>query len=344
MRRSRHPGATPVQSAMNNKIVLIGVLAFAFDVTPSHARKTERLVVTLDIAEDLTPDGNVGFTGDRRRGRTRPHTLSSQTTGLAGSLATTPGEWTPIGTGCAVDTCALQSRTMTSQSIHRPAGINVYGSYLVRVDPDFATLDFSVNATEATARSAFAKAREAAAAVRSFIGSADIPDADVRTSQMSLQQAFEYQAGQQRAIGFTASIGFQVILEALDRVELLLAGVVEAGANRVDRVAFRTSRMREVRADARREAFARARAKAEIFAAAAGVKLGHVLHVEDVNADEGERRHHAYAPDQNLSDEESVRAPTNPGSNRRQRGGHGVLLDSSVIEPGATQYAAGRDR
>jgi uncharacterized protein YggE len=203
---------------------------------------------------------------------------------------------------------------MISQSIHRPAGINVYGSYLVRVDPDFAILDFSVNATEATARLAFARAREAAAAVRGYLGTANIPDADVRTSQMSLEQAYEYQGGQNRAIGFAARIGFQVMMEVLDRVELFLAGVVEAGANRVDRVAFRTSRMREIRADARRQAFGQAKAKAELFAAAAGVKLGHVLHVEDVNPEDGGRRHSSYVPDLDLSEEESVRAPANPGS------------------------------
>jgi uncharacterized protein YggE len=201
---------------------------------------------------------------------------------------------------------------MISQSIHRPAGINVYGSYLVRVDPDFATLDFSVNSTEATARLAFDRARAAATAVRSFLGGTNIPDTDIRTSQMSLQQAHDHQGGQLRAIGFTARIGFQVVMEDLDRVELLLAGAVEAGANHVDRVAFRTSRMREIRAEARRQAFGQAKAKAELYAAAAGMKVGNVLHIEDVNPEESGHRY--YVPDLDMSDEESVRAPTNPGS------------------------------
>lgn len=202
---------------------------------------------------------------------------------------------------------------MSIQSIERPAGINVYGSQLVRVDPDFAVLDFAVIATEATPRLAFSKAREAAAAVRSFVGKASIPDADVRTSQMSLQQAFEHQGGLQRAIGFTAKVGFQVVTDALDRIELLLTGVVDAGANRVDRVAFQTSRLREIRADARRRAFARAKAKAELFALSAGVKLGHVLHVEDINPDQyGAHRH--YSADVDLTDEDAERTAANPGS------------------------------
>src|SRR5262245_28101106 len=172
---------------------------------------------------------------------------------------------------------------MVAQTIHRPAGINVFGSSLVRVDPDFATLDFSVTRTEQRARDAFEKARVAAAAVRSFMVGAKVPDSDIRSSHVSLQQAYEYQAGQQRAIGFLARIGFQVVVEPLDRVEIVLAGAVDAGADRIDGVAFRTSRMREIRADARRQAFAQAKAKAELYASSAGVRLGHVLHIEDVN-------------------------------------------------------------
>ncbi|HEX8108765.1 MAG TPA: SIMPL domain-containing protein [Kofleriaceae bacterium] len=202
---------------------------------------------------------------------------------------------------------------MSIQTIERPAGINVYGSQLVRVDPDFAILDFSVIATEATPALAFSKAREAAAAVRSFVGNSSIPDADVRTSQMSLEQAFEHQGGQRRAVGFTAKVGFQVVTEALGRVELLLAGVVDAGANQVDRVTFQTSRLREIRTEARRQAFARAKAKAELFALAAGVRLGHVLHVEDINPDQyGAHRH--YQADVDMTDEDPERTATNPGS------------------------------
>jgi uncharacterized protein YggE len=201
---------------------------------------------------------------------------------------------------------------MIHQSIQRPAGINVFGSYLVRVDPDFAIFDLAVNATDASPRSAFAKARDAAATVRRFLSDARVPDSHIRTSEMSLQEAEEYRNGERRRIGFMANIGFQIVTGALDQVEPLLAGAVEAGANRVTRVAFRTSRLRDIRAEARRQAFTRARAKAELFAAAANVKLGHVLHVEDVDSDETGRHGHS-TPDEDLS-EDAFCAPTNPGS------------------------------
>jgi uncharacterized protein YggE len=55
-------------------------------------------------------------------------------------------------------------------------------------------------------------------------------------------------------------------------------------------------------------------AKAELLAAAAGMKLGQVLHVEDVNPDEGGHHRQTYVPDLDMSEEEHSRMPTNPGS------------------------------
>lgn len=46
---------------------------------------------------------------------------------------------------------------------------------------------------------------------------------------------------------------------------------------------FQTSRLAEVRAQSRHNAVAAARAKAELYAQAAGMRLGRVLHIEDVD-------------------------------------------------------------
>src|SRR5262249_17776257 len=68
-------------------------------------------------------------------------------------------------------------------------------------------------------------------------------------------------------------------------VEELLIGVIDAGVNELTSLTFQTSRLKEVRADARRRAVSAAREKAEIYAAAAGVALGEVRAIEDVNPD-----------------------------------------------------------
>jgi uncharacterized protein YggE len=59
--------------------------------------------------------------------------------------------------------------------------------------------------------------------------------------------------------------------------------VVDAGVNEIGLVEFRTTRLKEYRAEARRRAVAAAREKAEIYCRAAGVSLGAVVSLEDVN-------------------------------------------------------------
>jgi uncharacterized protein YggE len=66
-------------------------------------------------------------------------------------------------------------------------------------------------------------------------------------------------------------------------MEEVLAGVVDAGANEIGSVEFRTARLKEYRTEARRRAVAAAREKAENYCRAAGVSLGAVVSMEDVN-------------------------------------------------------------
>lgn len=75
------------------------------------------------------------------------------------------------------------------------------------------------------------------------------------------------------------------MLRQLEKMEDVLAGIVDAGVNEVNGVDFQTTRLKELRAEARRRAVTAAREKAENYCNAAGVNLGKILHIEDVNPD-----------------------------------------------------------
>lgn len=84
--------------------------------------------------------------------------------------------------------------------------------------------------------------------------------------------------------------------EGLDSVQTLLVDVVEAGGHEIDEVDFDVRAKAELRAAARREAVAAARRKAELYAGAAGVRLGAVLHIEDVDPEaNGRERYRGHA-------------------------------------------------
>jgi uncharacterized protein YggE len=160
-----------------------------------------------------------------------------------------------------------------------PHGVRVFGSAVVR--PDIATILVGVNRLEPQPEPAFAAARKAAQAVGGYLQRRGMQD--VGSSRITLSQEFRFTSGEQRFVGYAARIGFSVVLRNMDQVEETLTGLIGAGANELTSVTFQTTRLKEVRADARRRAIAAARGKAELYCAAAGVTVGRVLAIEDAN-------------------------------------------------------------
>jgi len=169
------------------------------------------------------------------------------------------------------------------QTIEKPFGINVFGSALVRVEPDIASLNFSVSRLVQTPKEAFNEAREGTKKVAAFLAEAKIKE--VSSSRINLSETFKHTGGESRFVGYTGQVNFHVLLYDLNQIEDVLVGIVDAGANNIKSVDLQTTHLKEIRADARRRAIDAAREKAENYCKAAGVILGQVLHIEDVNPD-----------------------------------------------------------
>jgi hypothetical protein len=169
------------------------------------------------------------------------------------------------------------------QLIQNPFGINVFGSSIIRVEPDIASLNFAVSRTEQHPKDAFKKVREASQSVRKYLEQSKVEE--VNTSRVSISQTYKFISGEQKFLGYTAKIVFHVLLRQLDQMEELLSGLVDAGVNELEGVEFQTTKLKELRADARRQAISAAREKAENYCSAAGIELGKIIHIEDVNPD-----------------------------------------------------------
>jgi uncharacterized protein YggE len=160
-------------------------------------------------------------------------------------------------------------------------GVKVFGSAVLRVEPDVVSLQFAVSRQAKKPRDAFHLTHQAVKAVRTYLG--QVGAGDVAASRINLSHLWEYSGGKRHDTGYAARVSFNVLLADLDRMEEVLIGVVDAGANEIGSVEFRTSRLKEHRAEARRRAVAAAREKAENYCRAAGVSLGAVISLEDVN-------------------------------------------------------------
>jgi uncharacterized protein YggE len=89
-----------------------------------------------------------------------------------------------------------------------------------------------------------------------------------------------YGAASVKAMPDLVRIRFQVV-----RLAQTPADSLAAGANEIEAVEFDVRAKPELRAQARRQAVAAARRKAELYAEAAGVRVGAVLHIDDVDSD-----------------------------------------------------------
>lgn len=181
---------------------------------------------------------------------------------------------------------------MPNQVNSSVAFVTVFGSSLIRVSPDRASVALGVSRVGKEPTRAFDSARKAAASVQEFLRKGKF--GDFGSSRVTLTQEFRYTQGQQKPTGYRARIGYSIVLRDLDRIEELLSGVVAAGANELNSVVFETTRLKEVRADARRQAVAAAREKAELYCKEAGVAVAKVISIQDSNPDEltGRREGH----------------------------------------------------
>lgn len=201
------------------------------------------------------------------------------------------------------------------QFITHPQGISVFGSSRLHAVPDVAEVSFACSEVRPSPGDAFEVVKASSGRVSAFLAGAGLAGTDVRASSVHLSDARRGYGADETFLGYRATIAYRMLVNDLTRLEALLGGCIEAGANRLEGVTHTTRRLAELRAEARRRAVAVARAKAELYAEAARVTLGPVLHLEDRNPAElrQEWGHGGAGPDLVAGDVE-LNGATPPGS------------------------------
>jgi len=199
-----------------------------------------------------------------------------------------------------------------SLTIKDPFGISVFGSAVIKTSPDLVSIHAAVARTEETPSAAFSKVRKVAHEVKDFLRRSNAEEFGM--SQMTLAAEFAFTNGQRKFVGYTAKIMFRIILRNLDRIEDIVSGLVDAGADAIRSIQFQTSDLKEIRAKARRLAIAAAQEKARIYADAAGVSVGQVLHIQDVNPQVLQARGEGHVESEPVIDNDSEKQTLDPGA------------------------------
>ncbi|MEA2920567.1 MAG: uncharacterized protein QOF07_530 [Bradyrhizobium sp.] len=172
--------------------------------------------------------------------------------------------------------------------IAAPAMIAVTGEATISAAPDLAQIDGGVTSEARTAREASDANNAAMGKVLAALQGAGIDEKDYRTSRLTLQPESAPNrngASIPTIVGYRASNRVTVRLRDVAKLAGVIDAMVTAGANDIGGIGFKVSNASKLLDDAREQAVADARRKAEIYARAAGVTLGAPLSIaEEGNA------------------------------------------------------------
>lgn len=218
---------------------------------------------------------------------------------------------TLLAVSILITTPALAQQPPLPPSLNSLPSISVSGEAQVSVPPDLARVEAGVVNVAKTARGASDANNLAMGKVLLQLKTAGIDGKDVQTSQLSLQPQYSSKSVSSSTepgeiVSFRASNIVTVKVHDVANVSNIVDALVSAGANEIRGISFSVSDASNRLDEARGQAIADARRKAELYARAAGVTLGAPLSIS-------EDYHQNPMPLRRMASEFATRAQISPG-------------------------------
>ncbi|MBM3140476.1 MAG: DUF541 domain-containing protein [Chloroflexi bacterium] len=163
-----------------------------------------------------------------------------------------------------------------------PVGIAVSGTGTASVKPDIAKLSLGVSVVAPIVAEARDRAAASLLAMQNAVKAKGVAEKDVQTVAFNIHPQYRFtEAKGQEIIGYRVTNILLVTVRKIDQVADVLDSAVKAGGNdvRVNSLTFAVENPEQYLKDARAKALAQAKERADILAAAAGVKLGAPLSI-----------------------------------------------------------------
>jgi hypothetical protein len=154
--------------------------------------------------------------------------------------------------------------------------------------PDIATIRAGVVAQGATAAAALADNATRMERVLAALKRAGIAPRDIQTASVSLNPQYRYTDGQPPAItGYQATNSVSVRFRAVAKAGPVLDALVAEGANQIEGPDLAIEQLEAALDEARADAVKRARARAELYARAAGLTVERIAAIREAGHDAG---------------------------------------------------------
>ena len=154
--------------------------------------------------------------------------------------------------------------------------------------PDLATIRAGVVSQAPTAAAALADNAQRMTRVIAALKRSGIADRDIATANVGLSPQYRYTDGQPPALtGYQANNSVSIRFRDIAKAGGILDMLVAQGANQIDGPNLSIDKPEAALDEARADAIKRARARADLYAAAAGMKVARVISIAETGQDAG---------------------------------------------------------
>lgn len=154
--------------------------------------------------------------------------------------------------------------------------------------PDIATIRAGVVTQAPTAAAAVAENASRMAKVIAALKKAGVADRDVSTAAVNLSPQYRYAENQPPVVtGYQATNSVSVKFRDIGRSGRILDTLVTEGANQIDGPSMSVDKPEAALDEARTDAITRAKARAELYARAAGLRVERIVSISENGEDAG---------------------------------------------------------
>lgn len=156
--------------------------------------------------------------------------------------------------------------------------------------PDLATITAGVVTQAPLAADALSENARRMDAVIKALKAAGLAARDLSTSNVALSPQYRYQDGKPPVVtGYQATNSVAIRFRDIARAGAVLDALVRAGANQIDGPNLSLSDPEAALDEARTQAIAKARARAELYAKAAGLSVARIVAINEAGENGGDR-------------------------------------------------------
>jgi uncharacterized protein YggE len=178
---------------------------------------------------------------------------------------------------------ALLLAALPGAALADPRTITMTGQGEARATPDQVSIAAGVTTSAPTAAAALAANTARMQAVFAALKKLGVADRAIQTSNFSVSPQYTNGANNEppRLTGYQVNNEVRVLLDDVARLGAALDALVGAGANQMNGISFSIRDPKPLLAQARADAVADARARAQTYARAAGVPLGAIQSISE---------------------------------------------------------------